>query len=82
MKITENIYYKSSNYFLNIFFLSKILLFTDLHYWDDIVNKSKQWINTHWKTDELLLAFKKEIIKSNPLALINLWDLVTWKTRT
>lgn len=60
--------------------MSKIVIFTDLHYWENIKDKSRPGINTHGNTDDLILKLKDEVKGLSPDALINLWDLVFWTT--
>lgn len=58
--------------------MSKIVIFTDLHYWENIQNKSRPGVNTHWNTDDLVVEFKEEVKELSPDVLVNLWDLIFW----
>lgn len=60
--------------------MSKIVIFGDLHFWENIKDKSRPGINTHGKTDDLVSDFKEEIERLLPDVLINLWDLIFWTT--
>jgi len=60
--------------------MSKIVIFTDLHYWENIKDKARPGINTHGNTDELILKLKEGVKEVSPDVLINLWDLVFWNT--
>ena len=60
--------------------MSKIVIFTDLHYWENIKGKARPGINTHWNTDDLIEELREDIIELSPDAVINLWDLVFWTT--
>lgn len=62
---------------------SKILLFTDIHYGDTLINKGgKLGVNTFGDTRENLLSLKNEILKFNPSFSVNLGDVVTTKSKS
>lgn len=58
--------------------MSKIVIFTDLHYWENIQDKSRPGVNTYWNTDDLVVEFKEGIKELSPDVLVNLWDLIFW----
>ena len=61
--------------------MSKVVIFTDLHYGEDISGKNREWVNTHWNTYHLLEKFKVDVGTIEPEIIINLWDLVFGSTR-
>lgn len=64
--------------------MSKIILFTDLHFWENIENKAwRVGVNTYGNTKKLLEGFNdkvNKIIDTKTDYVINLWDLVFGKT--
>ena len=61
--------------------MSKIVIFTDLHYGEDISGKQKEGINTYGSTAHLLEELQKDIREISPECIINLWDLVFGSTK-
>ncbi len=61
--------------------MSKIVIFTDLHYGEDISGKNREGINTFGDTFHLLEELKADIDEINPEVIINLWDLVFGSTK-
>lgn len=61
--------------------MSKIVIFTDLHYGEDIRGKQKDGINTHGATDHLLEELCGNINQMSLECVINLWDLAYGSTR-
>ncbi len=60
---------------------NKIIIFTDLHYGQNIENKAdKKGTNTHWNTRNLLEKLNGKIGKIVPGAVIDLGDFVFWSS--